>query len=409
MNGPIRLAALALAVALATGCASQRPTPPVAPPTAAAPPPVPAAPPTPSPALGTVVIPTVPPPAPPPPVTPPPVAATPTAAADAARARLDYGRALLARGDAAAAAVAFREALRLQPDLAEARATLGLALYALGDLDAAVEELRGLLRVRPDLSEARLTLAAALVARQDWPGARAELEKALAAQPDLVQAHYTLGVVRYAQGDLTGAIDAYRRVLAREPRAADARYNLALVLKLARRDAEATPEFLAAAEAGLPRAQYFAGAAYATGAGVGRDLVAAITWWTRAAEQGVTQAEESLAQLRQTASGHARRPPGERQAVEQAFAEYRARLWQDYPGLAREGDEPLGVALLRQGRAQDAVPVLIREAAALSEPALRALENLYEQGVEGQVPAHDARILASLRAAAAEGRTRPRP
>src|SRR5205807_13890 len=129
----------------------------------------------------------------------------------------------------------------------------------------------------------RLTLAAALVARQDWPAARAELETALAAQPELLQAGYTLGVVRYAQGDLTGAIDAYRRVLAREPRAADARYNLALVLKLARREAEATPEFLAAAEAGLPRAQYFAGAAYATGAGVERDLVAAITWWMRAA------------------------------------------------------------------------------------------------------------------------------
>src|SRR5437762_474440 len=100
-----------------------------------------------------------------------------------------------------------------------------------------------------------------------------------------------------AQGDVAGAIEAYRRVLAREPRAQDARYNLALVLRLARRDAEATPEFLAAAEAGLPRAQYFAGAAYASGAGVEFDLVAAITWWTRGAEQGVTQADEALAQI----------------------------------------------------------------------------------------------------------------
>jgi len=279
----------------------------------------------------------------------------------------------------------------------------------MGDLDGAVEELRGLLRVRPDLAEARLTLAAALVARQDWPAARAELETALAAQPELLQAGYTLGVVRYAQGDLTGAIDAYRRVLAREPRAADARYNLALVLKLARREAEATPEFLAAAEAGLPRAQYFAGAAYATGAGVERDLVAAITWWMRAAEQGVAQADEALARLRQTASGRTRRPPAERQAVEQAFGEYRARLWKDYPGLAREGDEPLGAALLRQGRGGEAVAVLIREAAALSEPAQRLLETLYDEGIDGQLPAHDARIFAYLKSAAAEGRSRPRP
>jgi len=333
---------------------------------------------------------------------------TPAAAAEAARA-YEHGRTLIARGEMMAATVALRDALRLRPDLAEARASLGLALYAMGDLDGAVEELRGLLRVRPDLAEARLTLAAALVARQDWPAARAELETALAAQPELLQAGYTLGVVRYAQGDLTGAIDAYRRVLAREPRAADARYNLALVLKLARREAEATPEFLAAAEAGLPRAQYFAGAAYATGAGVERDLVAAITWWMRAAEQGVAQADEGLAQLRQTASGRTRRPAAERQAVEQAFGEYRARLWKDYPGLAREGDEPLGAALLRQGRGGEAVAVLIREAAALSEPAQRLLETLYDQGIDGQLPAHDARIFAYLKSAAAEGRSRPRP
>ena len=336
------------------------------------------------------------------------MASTPVATADATRA-LAQGRALIARGEMVAATVALREAVRLAPELAEARASLGLALYAIGDLDAALDELRSLLRVRPDFDEARLTLAAVLVARQEWPAARAELERALASQPDVVQANYTLGVVRYAQGDLTGAIDAYRRVLAREPRAHDARYNLALVLKLARRDAEATPEFIAAAGAGLPRAQYFAGAAYARGAGVERDLVAAITWWTRAAEQGVTQADEALAQLRQAASGRSRRPPAERQAIEQAFSEYRARLWKDYPALAREGDEPLGVALLRQGRAREAVAVLIREAAALSEPAVRALETLYDQGIDGQLPAHDARILASLKSAAAEGRARPRP
>jgi TPR repeat protein len=383
MNGPAGPVVLFLAVALATGCATQRvasPPPPVAPAPASLPP-----------------------------TTPAPATTAPAAGGDAARAGLDHGRALMARGEMLEATVTLREALRLAPDFAEARASLGLALYAMGDLDAAVEELRGLLRVRPDYEEARLTLAAALVARQDWPAARAELERALAARPDLAQAHYTLGVVRYAQGDLAGAIESYRRLLAREPRAWDARYNLALVLKLARRDAEATPEFLAAAEAGLPRAQYFAGAAYATGAGVERDLVAAITWWTRAAEQGVTQADESLAQLRQAASGRSRRSPAERQAIEQAFGEYRARLWKEYPALTREGDETLGLSLLRQGRAREAVPVLIREAAALSDPALRALETLYEQGIEGQVPAHDARILASLRAAAAEGRVRPRP
>src|SRR5947207_3049367 len=103
-------------------------------------------------------------------------------------------------------------------------------------------------------------------------------------------ARYSLGVVRYAQGDVAGAIDAYRRVLAAEPQQLDARYSLALVLKLAQRDAEATPEFVAAAEAGHARAQYFAGTAYASGLGVARALAAAVAWWFRASEQGVSQA-----------------------------------------------------------------------------------------------------------------------
>ena len=363
---------------LATGCATQRPAPT-------------------SPATsGTPASPT--------PSLPP----TLTAASDAPRA-LEAGRVHIARGEMLAATVAFREALRLAPDLTEAHASLGLALYALGDLDAAAEQLRHALRLRPDVAGARLTLAAVLVARQDWPAARAELEMALAAEPELVQAHHTLGVVRYAQGDLAGAIDAYRRVLAREPRAHDARYNLALVLKLARRDAEATPEFVAAAEAGVTRAQYFAGAAYATGAGAPRDLVAAITWWMRAAEDGVPQAEEGLAQLRQTAAGRTRRAAAERQAVQAAFAEYRAQLSSRFPDVARDGDEPLGAALLRQGRVPEAVAMLIREAGALSEPAQRLLETIYEQGVAGHLPAHDARIDAYLKSAAAEGRSRAQP
>jgi hypothetical protein len=53
--------------------------------------------------------------------------------------------------------------------------------------------------------------------------------------------------------------------------------------------------------------------------------------------------------------------------------------------------------------------MLIREAGALSEPAQRILETIYEQGVDGHLPAHDARINAYLKSAAAEGRSRPRP
>ncbi len=326
--------------------------------------------------------------------------------ADAQR-YLEQGRALIARGEMAAATTALREALRRRPDLTQARASLGLALYALGDLDAAVDELRAALGREPEAVSARLTLAAALVAKQEWAAARVELERVLAAQPDQLQARYSLGVVRYAQGDLDGAIDAYRRVLAGDPQNQDARYNLALVLRLAHRDAEAAPELLAAARAGHARAQYFAGTAYAEGLGVERDLATAIAWWFRAAEQGVTPAEEALAQLRQVALGRGRRAAADRPAAEQAFHDYRAALWKDFPDLAPNGDDTVGGALLRQGRVGEAVPVLIREAGALSEPAQRLLDALYERGVEGLLPAHDPRILGYFDRAAAEGLRSP--
>jgi TPR repeat protein len=325
-----------------------------------------------------------------------------------AQAYLDLARALIARGDMVEAAAWFREALRVEPDLVPARSGLGLALYGMGDLDAAVEELGALRRARPDVVEGRLALATVLVAKQDWSAARAELEAILAMRPDLVQARYTLGVVRYTQGELGGAIEEYRRLLAIDPHQPDARYKLGLMLKLAHRDAEATPEFLLAASAGLARAQYFAGAAYAEGQGVPHDLVRAIAWWFRAQEQGVPQAGEALALLRQVAVGRSRRPPAERLAAERAFATYRAELDGDFPGVARDGDEPLGAALLRSGRVAEGVTVLIREASSLSDPAERLLETLYVEGVRGQLPVYDERILEYFKSAAAEGQLRPR-
>jgi len=326
-----------------------------------------------------------------------------------AREALELGRAAMARGDSATAARSFREALLLQPDLIQARESLGLALYEMGDLDGTVEELRALLRRHPDAVRARQVLATALMAKQDWSSARTELEEVVHRQPDPVQAFYSLGLVRYALGDLNGAAEAYRQVLARSPDQPDARYNLALVLKLTHREAEATPEFLAAARAGHSRAQFFTGTAYARGLGVEPDVARAITWWSRSADQGSLEAGAALSELRQTALGKTRRAPAERRAVEQAFRDYRTGLWSDYPELTKSGDDDtVGGALLRQGRGAEAVPVLISEALAFSEPAQALLEELYYRGSPRQVPPHDARILRYFQTAADEGQVRAR-
>ena len=322
---------------------------------------------------------------------------------------LDLGRTALGTGDLTAATIRLREALRTQPDLPEAQESLARALYAMGDLDGAAEELRVLLRRQPDAVRARYFLATTLMAKQDWPAARRQLDEVVRRQPDLVEAHYSLGLVRYTQGDSAGAIESFRQVLARSPDHADAHYNLALVLKVTHRDAEATPEFQAAARSGHAGAQYFAAVAYARGLGVEPNLTQAITLWSRAAGQGSTEAAAALAELRQTALGRGRPGATGRQAAESAFRDYRAAMWSEFPELTRTGDdESVGAALLQQGRGREAVPVLIREASALSEPAQGALEAIYLRGVDGQVPAHDGRILDYFKTAADEGQPRAR-
>ncbi len=335
----------------------------------------------------------------------------PTAQEDLARAEAfhERGRARLASGDLTGAVTELREALRLQPHFIHARVSLGLALYNQGDVDGAIEEYRAALSMEPDLAQARVSLATALMVKHEWAAARAELDEAIRLQPELVQAHDSLGAVRYTMGDIPGAIEAYREALRLKPDYADAHYHLGLMLKLANQETDSATELLAAAQAGLPNAQYFLGTAYRSGHGVERNLTAAITWWFRAAEQGMTQAKEALGQLRQLALLKGKHSPEESRATLEAFKDYRKGTWKEFPQLSPNGpEEGVGSSLFRQGRIQEAVPVLIREAYALSEPSQAQLETLYEQGVEGRLAPYDDRILAYFRTTASEGLPHPR-
>jgi len=321
---------------------------------------------------------------------------------------LDLGKSLIAGGKFTAAVMELREALRLQPTFVEAHASLGVALFNMGDMENAIEEFRTVLKLQPEAGQAHLNLATALMAQHDWPAARTELQEALRLQPNLVQAQYSLGVVLYTMGDIAGAIDAYRQALRLQSDFAEAHYNLGLMLKLMNQQADAVQEFHHAALAGLPKAQYFLGAAYASGVGADKNLAAAIRWWFRAAEQGVAQAREGLAHLRRIAV-LAKQSPDEARAILMAFQDYRREIWFEFPDLqGKASEDSAGIALLRQGQWQEAIPVLIREAYGLSEPAQTQLQALYEEGIEGQWPAYDPRILSYFKTTAAEGLPRPR-
>jgi TPR repeat protein len=225
----------------------------------------------------------------------------------------------------------------------------------------------------------------------------------------LLQAHYSLGMVRYTQGDIRGAIESYRQAVNLRPDYADAHYNLGLLLNMTNQSAEAVQELKLAAEAGLAKAQYFLGSSYASGSGVDKNLPMAIVWWSRAGEQGLVQAKESLAQLRRVALLKGKQATEESRAAHQAFKAVQTDMWKEFPGVqGNGGEDSIGVALVRQGQVATAVPVLIREALLLREGAQTQLETLFEQGTEGQLGAYDPRILAYFKAAATEGLPRAR-
>jgi TPR repeat protein len=61
----------------------------------------------------------------------------------------------------------------------------------------------------------------------------------------------------------------------------------------------AVPELLARAERGDAKAQFNLGQIYDTGLGVPQDVVQAVAWWRKAADQGFAQAWTKAFALRQ--------------------------------------------------------------------------------------------------------------
>lgn len=295
-----------------------------------------------------------------------------------------------------------RGSVRSSPDTAENRLKLADALYRIGDIESALDEYRVAIRLRPDIAQAHLHLAVALMAKQDWRTALTELNEAVRLQPTLVQAHYNMGTIQYTLGNLKAAIQSYHEALRLQPYFPDAHYHLALVLKLANREKEAVQEMEIAAQGGVAKAHYFLGNAYRSGQGTEKNIAMAIASWVRAAEHGVTQAFEALGQLRQASHKGSRNKDA--QAAAQALRDYRSNLWREFPDVTRADEaESIGAALVKVSRAEDAVPVLIREAYVSPETARPILETLYEHGVEGQLPPFDPRILRFFETAAAAG------
>lgn len=297
-----------------------------------------------------------------------------------------------------------REALHVEADGLETRLRLANLLYQIGDSEAAIDEYRTLLRFHPETALGHLGLGIALMAKQEWRTALAELQEALQLDPNLVQAHFSMGAIHYTRGSPLAAAKSYREALRLKADFAEAYYRLGLVLKMAGHHKEAAQAFESAALSGIAKAQFFLGNAYKSGQGVDKSQVMAITWWSRAFEQGLPEAVQALAQLRRLAAARQATPTKQAKAAAEAFQEFCNQLWLDFPDLEHEHpDDTVGVMLLKHGRTGEALPVLLREAYALNERSHAELVRLYEEGLEGQLPKHGAWILIYLESTAADG------
>jgi tetratricopeptide (TPR) repeat protein len=106
-------------------------------------------------------------------------------------ARYNLGFFLAKKGDREESIAAYREAIRLKPDLAEAHYNLGKALTSRAP-EAAIGSYREAIRLKPDLAEAHYNLGKALTSRAP-EAAIGTYREAIRLKPDLAEAHYELG------------------------------------------------------------------------------------------------------------------------------------------------------------------------------------------------------------------------
>jgi tetratricopeptide (TPR) repeat protein/serine/threonine protein kinase len=133
---------------------------------------------------------------------------------EAALARRDRGQALEKSGKHDEAVTAFRDAVRLEPDLADAHRALGEVLcYQRHDYQGALAALEQTLRLEPEDGATHYDLGNVFWGQGKWAEAEAEFRKALLFSPQLTTARYQLAGVLARQGNLVEAEANYRMVL----------------------------------------------------------------------------------------------------------------------------------------------------------------------------------------------------
>ena len=129
------------------------------------------------------------------------------------------------------AAVCYRRAMQLKPNLFQWAYYLGVVEADQGRCDRAASTLRLALRIDPSYVPAKLRLANCLLASTDWDASGKLYAEIVEQHPDSADAYYGVGRIRSARHDLFGASEAYRKATELSPDFGAAHYALALAYR----------------------------------------------------------------------------------------------------------------------------------------------------------------------------------
>jgi tetratricopeptide (TPR) repeat protein len=150
----------------------------------------------------------------------------------------NIGVAHLEQFDYTTAEAAFREALRLEPDLAIARLNLAIALLYSGRFDVAIDEARSATKLLPDAPGPHFVLGLAAKADNQLEEAMTAFRQVLRLDPDDPGARIHLAQIHLQERRFDEALSLASDALAAEPYNVTAAYTVALALTRAGQSAE---------------------------------------------------------------------------------------------------------------------------------------------------------------------------
>ena len=133
-----------------------------------------------------------------------------------------------ARGDFAAAAEFYQQAVAVHPEIPELRANLGLMYYQSGKVQQAIEAFRQAIRLKPTLFVPHLFLGLGYIRGKQFSEAIPYLKRAAVLNSKDVQTQLSLGQAYTATGETWLAVAAYSRAVELDPNSADARLHLGI-------------------------------------------------------------------------------------------------------------------------------------------------------------------------------------